>query len=90
MFHKAYECKWCKKDLKGKEIPSLSKAYYPQEDTHFTLAIDLFSKGFECEECGCRWDYEGNIFKDGIEELKDKYKIKEDINNESEENKNNI
>lgn len=79
MFHKAYECLWCKADLKSKEIPFMAKAYYNESDTHFSNAIELINKGWECPQCNCRWTYEGKIFREGIPELKDKYKTEEII-----------
>lgn len=77
MFHNAYVCPWCFKDLKSKEIPSSVKPYYHSEDTHYTSAIELWGKGWEHEDCSCRWDSNKEIFKEGLVEFKDKYKIEE-------------
>lgn len=76
MLENAYICPYCKKDIKGKEILEKTRVYYDGA-TNLSNAIELFGKGFECKECYCRWYYNGKIFKNGKEELKDKYEIKE-------------
>jgi len=77
MLQNSYKCPWCKADLRGMKIPTKTSQEYYDGATYLTTAIELWTVGYECIECNSQWKYDGHLIREGIPELKDKYKIEE-------------